>query len=276
MRLPSIPLQKYNVTVQSQAGLEEHFCAWMAMNSLYYKKGEETLIKAVFFDIDNTLYDYDDMHRLAMQHIVTYAEKRWKLSEQTVRQGVQKAMDDLTVSLGVDNASSHNRLIRFARFLEQQGIYDYVGAVEMAEMYWNSFFAHMQPEKGLLQFMDQLKSSGIRIGIGTNMTAYVQYLKLRALGVLPYADILVTSEDAGAEKPNPAFFACCLHRAGVRPEECIFIGDSQKHDIEGALHAGMHAVWYSRGQGIEKNTANVPAIADYDGAWKLLKLQSAV
>lgn len=234
------------------------------------------MIKAVFFDIDNTLYDYDAMHELAMKQLVAYTQERWHLSEQITVEGVKRAMDDLTESLGRDNASSHNRLIRFAHFLEEQGIYDYAGAMEMAELYWKSFFDHMQPEKGLLPFLDQLKKAGIRIGVGTNMTAYVQYLKLQSLGVLPYVDILVTSEDAGAEKPNPAFFACCLKRAGLRPEECAFIGDSQKHDIEGAVRSGMHAVWYSRGKDAANNKAHVPAIADYEEAWELLHLQETV
>ena len=53
--------------------------------------------------------------------------------------------------------------------------------------------------------MKELKKRKIRIGIGTDMTAYVQYRKLEAIGVTSYIDFIVTSEEAGAEKPHYHF-----------------------------------------------------------------------
>ena len=76
------------------------------------------------------------------------------------------------------------------------------------------------------------------------MTAYIQYKKLEKLGVLKYLDFIVTSEEAGEEKPTPRFFELCVKKAGCKPEECVFIGDSLKKDVQGAADAGLAAVWY--------------------------------
>ena len=94
--------------------------------------------------------------------------------------------------------------------------------------------------------MKELKKRKIRIGIGTDMTAYVQYRKLEAIGVTSYIDFIVTSEEAGVEKPHYHFFDICVEKAGVRPEECAFIGDNYKKDVEGAWNSGLRGIWYTQ------------------------------
>ena len=100
--------------------------------------------------------------------------------------------------------------------------------------------------------MQKLKERGIRIGIGTDMTAHIQYRRLEFLNLSPYIDFIVTSEEAGVEKPHYHFFDICVEKAGVRPEECAFIGDNVKKDIEGAWESGMKGIWYTQ----EKNRRN--------------------
>ena len=92
--------------------------------------------------------------------------------------------------------------------------------------------------------MQKLKESGVRMGIGTNMTAYIQYRKLERLGLSAYPDWIVTSEEAGAEKPDRRFFDLCIQKSGCAPEECLFVGDHPQGDAKGSLAAGMHALLY--------------------------------
>ena len=63
--------------------------------------------------------------------------------------------------------------------------------------------------------MQKLKERGIRIGIGTDMTAHIQYRRLEFLNLSPYIDFIVTSEEAGVEKPTPHLFELCVEKAGV-------------------------------------------------------------
>ena len=68
--------------------------------------------------------------------------------------------------------------------------------------------------------------------------------QLEMLGMLAYVDFLVSSEEAGAEKPALSFFARCVEKAGFGKKECLFVGDSLRKDVLGALDAGLQAVWY--------------------------------
>jgi FMN phosphatase YigB (HAD superfamily) len=70
--------------------------------------------------------------------------------------------------------------------------------------------------------------------------------QLRALD-LPVDDV-VTSDELGVEKPDPAFFAAVLARVGVTdPARVLYVGDRVDNDVLPALEAGMAACWLTRG-----------------------------
>ncbi len=60
-------------------------------------------------------------------------------------------------------------------------------------------------------------------------------------------DGVVTSEVAQAYKPAPRPFQLMVEALGVPAEECLFVGDSQHDDVQGAHAAGMRTVWLTRG-----------------------------
>ncbi|MEK7778079.1 MAG: HAD family hydrolase [Chloroflexota bacterium] len=59
-------------------------------------------------------------------------------------------------------------------------------------------------------------------------------------------DAVVTSEAARAYKPNPRPFQLIAGALGVPVEACLFVGDSQYDDVQGAHAAGMLTVWLNR------------------------------
>ena len=152
----------------------------------------------------------------------------------------------MTDRIGTDTAAIHSRMLRMQCMLEllEQPLFPH--ARNMYHAYWDTFIQYIQSNPGILEFMKELKKRKIRIGIGTDMTAYVQYRKLEAIGVTSYIDFIVTSEEAGVEKPHYHFFDICVEKAGVRPEECAFIGDNVKKDIEGAWESGLKGIWYTQ------------------------------
>ena len=50
------------------------------------------------------------------------------------------------------------------------------------------------------------------------------------------------------EKPDYRIFSLCREKAEVLSEDCVFIGDSLRHDIEGAKQAGMQVIWYHKAE----------------------------
>ena len=119
----------------------------------------------------------------------------------------------------------------------------------LSARYWEVFLQTLEPEPGMPDALRSLKEMGLRVGVGTNMTADLQFEKLRRLGVLPLLDFLVTSEELGVEKPDPRLFALCAEKAGTVPERCVFVGDSLTNDAAAANAAGMLGVWYRPGAG---------------------------
>ena len=222
------------------------------------------MIKAVIFDIDNTMYSFDAAHKTAMAALCAYTEKNFGMDAAETKELAAKCMDIITERLGDNCAAIHNRLLRFQCFLEQIGSADYRKAMEMYHIYWDTLLDVMEPEKGLVPLLERLKEKGIRIGIGSDMTAYIQYKKLEKIGALEYLDFLVTSEEAGTEKPTPQFFELCVKKAGCMPGECVFIGDNLRKDVAGSADFGMIGTWYHPGGGLSDRGADYPVITSYE------------
>ncbi len=223
-------------------------------------------IRAVVFDLDNTLYDYDAAHEAAFRPLCAYAVDALGLPESDFRAAYQEAMDSQTARCGGAYAAIHNRMIRFQMILERIGK-PIFHAPRMSDVYWNAFLEACKPVSGVRETLEALRK-GYVVGVGTNMTADYQYRKLEKLGLLELTDFLVSSEEVGAEKPEKRLFDACAKKAGCAAAECAFVGDSLSHDVRGALNAGMRAVWLA-----PSGTApdGVPRIASVSELPELLK-----
>ena len=190
------------------------------------------MVKALFFDIDNTLYCYDKAHTTAMKKLLEFGESEFSLDSGTMCSLLAEAQKNLESRLGTNCAAIHNRLIRFQCFLELLKYPDLTKALKMRNIYWDTFLSVMVPEPGIMDLLSTLYTSHIPMGIGSDQNSHIQYQKLEKLGMLKYFSWIVTSEEAGAEKPSAEFFRLCAQKAGCKPEECVFIGDNLKKDVE--------------------------------------------
>ncbi|MDO4277147.1 MAG: HAD-IA family hydrolase [Eubacteriales bacterium] len=204
------------------------------------------MIKAVFFDIDDTLYSFRDTHKIAMESLYKYAQECLHVDKDTFCRTLKEVQDKLIERLGENSAVIHNRLIRFQNVLGLLGKPIHPYAREMYSLYWDTLLLYAVPEPGLRELLQELKAQGIYIGIGTDMTSYIQVKKLEKLGVAEFIDCIVTSEEAGVEKPEKELFDLCLEKAGLEPRECLFIGDNCRKDILGAKNAGMYYLCYCK------------------------------
>jgi HAD superfamily hydrolase (TIGR01509 family) len=101
------------------------------------------------------------------------------------------------------------------------------------------FLALMRPEPDLLPFLAAVRRR-MRTAISTNRTSTMPAV-LAAFGLAPWFDMVVTALDAPRPKPHPDMLLMILERLAVRPEEGVFIGDSQV-DVEQARSVGMPIV----------------------------------
>lgn len=222
------------------------------------------MIKAVFFDIDDTMYDFTGTHRIAMKALTDYCRREFPEVEADFQKTFTSAQATIERRTGTDCAANHNRLIRFQCILDLWGIQAPSKALEMYHTYWDTLLSVMEPEPGLLKLVAALRNRGILLGIGSDMTAYIQYKKLEKLGVLDDISRIVVSEEAGAEKPAPRFFQLCVEKMGCRPEECVFIGDSLRKDVRGAIDCGLHGVWYRPRSKYGEEETEYPCIRSFE------------
>lgn len=94
--------------------------------------------------------------------------------------------------------------------------------------------------------MKYLKMKGIKVGIVTDSQLYSQLKKMEKLLLSDYIDVLVSSEEAGIEKPHSSPFLLAAHKLQVIAEECMMVGDNIARDIEGAKALWMKGIWINR------------------------------
>jgi len=214
---------------------------------------------AFLFDTDNTLYPYDPAHAAAQKAVRDKVVSTFSMSNEDFDQAFKEARNQVKARLK-NTASSHSRLLYLQRMLEIMGLGSQVLlALDFEQTYWRTFLSNaflFDEVKGLL---DDIRLLGIPTAIVTDLTAQIQFRKVVYFGLDNYFDYIVTSEEAGFDKPHEAPFQIALQK--MRPKgDCIWmIGDNPVNDIRGARQ-NINAVTLQKiHDGVELGTdANAP------------------
>jgi putative hydrolase of the HAD superfamily len=229
---------------------------------------------AVLFDTDNTLYPYEPAHAAAIAAVSEKAASLFSISTSQFESVFSQARDEIKRRLK-HTASSHSRLLYFQRMLELLGLGSQVLlALDLEQTYWRTFLSNAVLFDGVKEFLDELRLEGIPTAIVTDLTSQIQFRKVVYFGLDHYFDYIVTSEEAGFDKPNDAPFQLAVEK--MRPKgNCIWmVGDNPIADIGGAKKA-IGAVTIQKVHGDSKilSESNLPdcVIDNYAQLSKLLK-----
>lgn len=199
------------------------------------------MLKAVIFDLDNTFYSYSECHEVATKKVYDYFARFYNISYEEYLRKLEQAKENSKQNLK-NTAASHNRLFYFQNLLEEIEMNPIGKADKMYEIYWNSFFNQMKLRDGCFELLNYLKRKKVKMAICTDLTAYLQYKKIQKLEIASYMDYIVTSEEVGVEKPNQKMFESVIQKMNLAKEECLYIGDDLKKDIEGAQNASIESI----------------------------------
>lgn len=199
-------------------------------------------VKAVIFDLDNTLYDYNYCNRLAEDKLLNEISKEFLISHDEAACVLSASKRNIKNRLCNNVAASHNRLLYMQNVCEQMGRNPLLYAMHFYNVYWDTMLEKMVLFDYVIPLFNELANRKIKIGILTDLTAHIQYRKINVLGISEYIDCITTSEEAGEEKPSAKGFELMLMKLGAQAEDVIMVGDSQLNDIEGAKRVGIDGV----------------------------------
>jgi HAD superfamily hydrolase (TIGR01549 family) len=188
---------------------------------------------AVLFDTDNTLYPYDPAHIAAQEAVKRKVMDTFSISATDFDSAFSEARKQIKTRLG-QTASSHSRLLYLQRMLEIMGLGSQVLlALDFEQTYWRTFLANADLFDDVKELLDDLRLLGIPTAIVTDLTAQIQFRKVVYFGLDYYFNYIVTSEEAGFDKPHAAPFQIALEK--MQPKgDCIWmIGDNPVNDIRG-------------------------------------------
>jgi HAD superfamily hydrolase (TIGR01549 family) len=203
------------------------------------------MIRAVLFDLDDTLVD----HHYASRAAIAGVRDRFPALQQRALEDLiaenQRILDSMhnEVAMGARNLADA-RIERYRRLFAFVGHPD-ARAGAAAELHRRVYQANRRCVEGALELVTLLRAR-LRVAVISNNTVAEQSEKLATFGFAPFVDALVTSEEVGAAKPDPRIFRAALARVGCEPHEAVMIGDAWQQDIVGATGAGIRALWLNR------------------------------
>lgn len=206
--------------------------------------------KAVFFDVDDTLYDHLTPFRLAVDEIIQPSPD---FSYEAAYHRMRYYSDMLSLELGgagsdaYESAVEDMRKRRFQLALQEFGVElsldeaKHMQAAYIGCQYKIDMFA------GARELLQQLAHDGYIVGLITNGPLEHQMNKIAAMNIgdIVPNDRLFISGAVGWDKPDKRIFDHVNEVTGTSPEYSFYIGDSWRNDVIGALEAGWRVIWFN-------------------------------
>ncbi|WP_426483824.1 YjjG family noncanonical pyrimidine nucleotidase [Flavobacterium sp. 2] len=203
-----------------------------------------TNITDVFFDLDHTLWDFDKNSEMAFDRIF-----KSKFPEIKTEDFIEKyiPINQACWKLYQNDEITHVEL-RYNRLKFSFDALNYEisdeNINEIATDYIEFLTDNNHLFDGAVEVLDYLKPK-YKLHIITNGFAKVQDKKIKNASLSDYFNTITNSELAGVKKPNSIIFDYAVNLAQASKENSIMIGDCLDADVNGALNAGLDAIFFN-------------------------------
>lgn len=195
--------------------------------------------RMIYFDLDGTLLDFARSEREALTAV--FFENGVFLTERDVQSYVE--INKKWWRSFSEGRFSKEKIVvaRFEEFISFLGRTD-LDAKEISQRYLEklSQTAHFLP--GAENFLKKMKDSKARMAVLTNGVRTVQENRAKLLKLERFFEFILTSEEAGKPKPDPAMFFVASSKSGIPPSESVYVGDDPIIDFLAAKNAGADFV----------------------------------
>lgn len=202
------------------------------------------MIKAVFFDVDFTLifpgptFQAEGYRRACAAHSIEVDPEKFDAAT---------AASSFILDEVEGQIYNHDVFIQYtASIIEKMGGRG-VKVLEVAREIYDQWSVnhHFELYDDVAPVMEELERRKLIVGLISNshrsLDAFREHFSLANV-----ISVSVSGAEHGYMKPHPSIFGRALERAGVTAADTLMVGDSFKHDIEGALNAGWRAVLLKR------------------------------
>ena len=208
------------------------------------------MIKAVIFDLDNTLLDFMTMKKEAVLSAIS------SMKEAGLDIDIDTSYKEIMDIYEVDGWE--NQLV-FDKFLKNKlGYIDnkYLAAGIVA--YRRAKEANLKAYPNVKRTLNHLLDNNIKLAIVSDAPSREAWMRIYYLGLHHFFETVITFNDSGERKPSPAPFKLALERLNLSKDEVLMVGDWPERDMVGASRVGIKTIFAKYGDafGVEKSGAN--------------------
>ena len=211
-------------------------------------------MKAVLFDLDDTLYPEIDFVRSGFRAVARYLTSRYNLDEDSLYRQMLVLLQE------EGRGKVFNRLLDSLDLCTEE-------RVKLLVYLYRAHIPTIRLYEDVLPILEHLRSRQIRLGIVTDGMASVQRRKITALGLNELFDALICTDELGQEfwKPSPIPFKVALALLGMCPSESVYVGNDPAKDFGGPNEIGMVTIRVDRCyQGeVLQNSGGTPSCAKW-------------
>jgi 2-haloalkanoic acid dehalogenase type II len=197
-------------------------------------------VRAICFDLDNTLWDVWPVIMRAEQRMYDFLAQRYPRVVASMTLEMMRTAREQT-------AAAHPQMRHDFTFLRKQTLREHAREFGYAEaMAEEAFDAFIQARNEVDLYDDVLPALEQLRGRYRLFTASNGNADLAKIGLAHFFERTVAARHVGALKPDPAIFHKVIEGTDLQAREVVYVGDDPLLDVEGARGAGMQAIWIDR------------------------------
>lgn len=197
------------------------------------------MIKAVIFDLDNTLHDFNRMKKEAVKAAVA------AMVDADLDMNFVDAFDavmKIYTTKGIENQEVFDHFLR-----ERYGVINHKMLAAGVVAYRKAREASLVLYPHVTSTLTSLIKNGIKLAVITDAPPKQAWLRLCYLNLHHFFETVITPEETGEKKPSPKPFHLALNILCIKPENALMVGDWPDRDVKGARGVGIHTVFAKYG-----------------------------